>query len=72
MTGLFIMPEHWTGYEVDGRAISGHGYTTFTLTVILKNKGDSQAFRIPEVQTANNFKTETRLRDVFSIRLAVP
>ena len=52
MAGLFNIPGYWTGHEVDGKPISGHGYATFTLTVLLKNQIDAIALRVYEVQSA--------------------
>ena len=52
MTGLYNIPGYGTGHEIDGKPISGHGYATFVLTVLLKNQVDTLALRLRQVQSA--------------------
>ncbi len=46
------IPSYWNGYEINGNAISGLGYGTFSLTVLLPHGTKKFAFKIKEIKTA--------------------
>ncbi len=52
-TGLIELPAPWNGYVVDGEPISGDGYATYRLRVLLSGSdASSLALQVPEFETA--------------------
>ena len=53
LTGLIQLPASWNGYNVDGRPLSGDGYATYHLEILLDAAHTpALAFKMPEVETA--------------------
>ncbi len=46
------LPSSWNGYEIDGERLSGAGYATYYLRVLLDSAGQPLAFKMPEFETA--------------------
>ncbi len=46
------VPGVWNGYSVDGKDLSGKGYATYRLTVLLGEHKDILAFKFPDMGTA--------------------
>ncbi|MCG8337046.1 MAG: HD domain-containing protein [Proteobacteria bacterium] len=46
------IPSYWNDYEINGQPISGQGYGTFSLTVLLPGGTKKLAFKIKEIKTA--------------------
>ncbi len=51
-TGLIEIPGYWKGYKVDGESLSGSGYATFIVTVLLPQTNKKLAIKIKDIQTA--------------------
>ncbi|MGC9472164.1 MAG: ATP-binding protein [Bacteroidales bacterium] len=51
MTGYMEVPGLWNGYEVNGRELSGMGYATFRLLILLPETGHYQV-NVRELDTA--------------------
>ncbi len=54
MTGYIAVPKTWNGYEVDGEPISGYGYATYRLKILLDGADRILGFKVPEFETAYN------------------
>ncbi len=68
MTGFINVPDPWNGYTVDGQSLSGDGYATYRLTVLLNNASSQAASPffavetlLPPPATAHNFYVEGQL-----------
>ncbi|WP_210411532.1 HD domain-containing phosphohydrolase [Oceanispirochaeta crateris] len=53
-TGNIIIPGVWNGYEVDGEKLSGHGYGTYRLHVLLNPSIETISLKVLTMQTAGN------------------
>lgn len=51
-TGYIEMPGYWKGYLIDGESLSGSGYATFVVTVLLPQTNKNLAIKIKDIQTA--------------------
>jgi len=51
-TGFMRVPEFWNNYEFDGVKLSGKGFATFRLKVLLNKKKEPLALRLMEISTA--------------------
>ncbi len=51
-TGGLSLPGYWNTFEIDGKPLSGAGYATLVLDILLPEKHDSLAFMIRDIQTA--------------------
>lgn len=53
LTGLIQLPASWNGYNVDGQALSGDGFATYHLEILLDAAHPpALAFKMPEFETA--------------------
>ncbi len=48
-TGYIDLPRPWNGYTIDGRELSGFGYATFRLRVLLKDHDTLMGIRVNQV-----------------------
>ncbi len=61
MTGLISVPDSWRGYEVNGQPLTGDGYATYRLIILLNDKQlqpDLRLFAVDTplpIPTAHNF-----------------
>jgi response regulator RpfG family c-di-GMP phosphodiesterase len=53
-TGNIIIPGVWNGYEVDGKKLSGHGFGTYRLHILLNPSVDTVSLKVLTMQTAGN------------------
>ena len=54
-TGFMSLPGSWNGYKINGKSISGEGYATFRLRVLLKNVQVPLAFKFGGMYSAYAF-----------------
>jgi PAS domain S-box-containing protein len=52
MSGYINVPGIWNGYEVNGRKISGTGYATYRLRILLGETGQRLAFKFLDMAVA--------------------
>ncbi|OQY45972.1 MAG: hypothetical protein B6242_09085, partial [Anaerolineaceae bacterium 4572_78] len=52
MTGVIELPGEWNGYEVNGKLLTGYGYATYRLQVLLKNNNHFLALKTSAISTA--------------------
>jgi len=48
----YISPRFWNGYPVDGRPLSGSGYATYVLRILMDPDGNRLSLRIPAQSTS--------------------
>ena len=51
-TGFIRVPGYWNNYEINGVVLSGEGYATYRLSVLLDEQTHPLALRLMEVSTA--------------------
>ncbi|MBW2408153.1 MAG: PAS domain S-box protein [Deltaproteobacteria bacterium] len=51
-TGFIEVPGYWKGYELDGKKLSGYGYATYRLIVLLNKQQEPLALRTVEITNA--------------------
>jgi signal transduction histidine kinase len=52
MSGLIEVPGHWNGVEVKGEKISGDGYATYRLRILLEEASGRMAFKFLDMAVA--------------------
>jgi response regulator RpfG family c-di-GMP phosphodiesterase len=52
-TGNISLPGTWNGYSVGGKKLSGHGYATFHLRVMINSSFNTMVLNVLTMQTAN-------------------
>ena len=52
MSGFIEVPGTWNGYKVNGEKISGQGYATYRLKVLLRDTGQRLAFKFLDMAVA--------------------
>lgn len=63
-TGFIDVPGIWNGYTVNGQILSGDGYATYRLKVLLGQLADRLAFKFLDMATA--FSVDVNGRQLFS------
>jgi len=51
-TGFINLPGYWNGYVVDGEALSGEGYATYRLKVIMNDQTGNFAIKLRDISAA--------------------
>jgi PAS domain S-box-containing protein len=51
-TGLMRVPGCWNGYLLEGKSLSGEGYATYRLKVLMNDQNGSFAFNLLDIGTA--------------------
>ncbi|MDH3603091.1 MAG: 7TM-DISM domain-containing protein, partial [Candidatus Tectomicrobia bacterium] len=69
-TGFIEVPGLWNGYAVGGQTLSGDGYATYRLNVLLGQPGDRLAFKFLDMATA--FSVQVNGRHLLSVGVPGP
>jgi len=51
-TGFISVPRYWNGYYLDGKRLSGEGYATYRLKVLVDNQERAFAFKLLDISAA--------------------
>jgi PAS domain S-box-containing protein len=51
-TGFISVPSYWNSYEVEGKKLSGYGYATYRLKILLNDQSEPLALKLLDVGTA--------------------
>ncbi|WP_190914008.1 ATP-binding protein [Paenibacillus sabuli] len=51
-SAIVTVPNVWSGYVIEGRALPGFGYATYRLTIKLNEAGQKLALKIPTLSTS--------------------
>lgn len=51
-TGFIRVPKHWNGYKVQGERLSGDGYATYRLKILLRKRREDLALKFLSMGTA--------------------
>ena len=51
-TGFINLPGYWNGYVVDGNALSGDGYATYRLKIVMKDQKGNFAIKFRDISAA--------------------
>ncbi len=61
LTGLYSVPNTWNGYQVAGEPLSGDGYATFVLKVLIDPRDTLMAVKIQDMDTAYTLHVDDQL-----------
>ncbi|MBF0119384.1 MAG: response regulator [Desulfobacterales bacterium] len=59
-TGIINVPSSWNGYVVDGKKLSGDGYATYRLKILLNNHDTPLGFKFLTMSTAYRFYVNSK------------
>ena len=65
---FITVPGYWNDYEVDGKRLSGEGYATYRLRILLSNQRQALALKFLDMGTA--YKVYLNGKDLISVGLA--
>jgi PAS domain S-box-containing protein len=51
-TGFISVPAYWNSYEVEGKKLSGYGYATYRLNILLNDQSEPLALKLLDMGTA--------------------
>ena len=62
-TGMMNLPGTWNGYEIDGEKLTGDGYATYRLSVLLDSPSEFMAFKVNMMLSASDIIVNSKLVD---------
>ncbi len=60
-TGYFHMPDYWNDHVVNGKPLTGNGYATFRLKILMGDQKGGFAFKFLDMTSAFSFRVNGKL-----------